>query len=616
MDDHSRLNPAEQADHVLAAIVDASDDAIIVKNLDGVILTWNRGAERLYGYTAGEMIGRSIAALIPTGQADDLTSILDQVRAGQRVADYQVTRQTKDGRQVDVSLTTLPVHDATGEIVGAIAIARDLSSQKRAELGQRTSELRWRAVIESAVDGIVVIDAKGRIEAFNPAAERLFGYTEREMVGRNVTVLMPAPFRDEHDAYLSRYLSTGVAKIIGIGRDVTGLRRDGTVFPLHLSVGEMSLAGERKFTGILHDLTERVRLEDRLRSSEAHWRSVVESAVDGIIVIDSHGRIEAFNAAAERLFGYREEEVTGKNVNMLMPSPYREEHDGYLAQFLTTGTAKIIGVGREVTALRRDGTTLPVHLAVGEMTVNGDRKFTGILHDLSARVRMEEQLREQTAMARLGEMAAVIAHEVKNPLAGIRGAVQVIGSRLAAESREAAITNEIVNRIDGLNNLVKDLLLFARPPQPKPTTVDVAELISATADLLNDDPGAANVRIEIRGGGVPVMADRDLLKIVFVNLLVNGAHAMHGQGVMRVSVTRRDGVCQIAFQDTGPGIPPAVRGRIFTPFFTTKPKGTGLGLATAKRLIDAHAGRIDVECPPEGGTIVNVHLPAHLPLPT
>jgi PAS domain S-box-containing protein len=333
MDDATSFNSADHAAEILAAITDASDDAIIVTSLEGVIQTWNRGAERLYGYTADDMTGRSIAALIPSGHADDLTTVLDRIRTGTRVVDNEAVRQARDGRHVDVALTMLPIH-AAGAVVGATIIARDLGAQKRAERGRQTSEMRWRAVIASAVDGIVVIDAHGRIEAFNPAAERLFGYKEREVLGRNVTVLMPAPYRDEHDGYLRRYLDTGAAKIIGIGREVTGLRRDGTVFPLHLSVGEMSVGGDRKFIGILHDLTDRVR--------------------------------------------------------------------------------------------------------------------------------MEEKFREHAAMAHLGEMAAVIAHEVRNPLAGIRGAVQVIASHLPRDSRDVIVTDEIVKRIDGLNDLIKDLLLFAR----------------------------------------------------------------------------------------------------------------------------------------------------------
>jgi two-component system, LuxR family, sensor kinase FixL len=351
------------------------------------------------------------------------------------------------------------------------------------------------------------------------------------------------------------------------------------------------------------------RLEDRLRASEARWRSIVESAVDGIVVIDSRGRIEAFNPAAERLFGYSEAEVLGKNVNVLMPSPYHEEHDGYMARYLTTGDAKIIGIGREVNGKRSDGSVFPLHLSVGEMSVNGERKFTGILHDLSARIRIEERLREQTALARLGEMAAVIAHEVKNPLAGIRGAIQVIGGRLPQESKDAAIAKEIVTRIDALDMLIKDLLLFARPPQPRLMPVDVAGLISTTADLLSGDPSLKAVIVRIEGSAPPVDADAELLKIVIQNLLVNGAQAMHGQGAISVNLEPIDGLCRVTVRDTGPGIPAEVRERIFTPFFTTKARGTGLGLSTAKRIIVAHGGSITVSCPPGGGTTVEFTLP-------
>jgi len=467
------------------------------------------------------------------------------------------------------------------------------------------------AIIESAVDGIVVIDHRGRIEAANPAIERLFGYAESELLGQNVTVLMPSPYRDEHDEYLSRYLQTGSARIIGIGREVRGLRRDGTQFPLHLSVGELSIDGERKFTGILHDLSDRVALEERLRTSEARWRVIIESAVDGIIVIDHRGRIEAFNPAAQRLFGYAQEEVLGRNVSVLMPAPYREEHDGYLARHLDTGERKIIGIGREVSGLRRDGTTFPLHLSVGEMLLDGQKKFTGILHDLSSRVQMEEQLREQATLVRLGEMAAVIAHEVRNPLAGVRGAIQVIGSRLPPESKDTAIVKEIVARIDTLAELMQDLLLYARPPQPHTSAVYVSPLVSMTAELLSTDPAISGVRVVVDGASPPVTADSDLLKIVFLNLLVNGAHAMGGQGEIAVSVSASERICFVSFRDRGPGIPKDIRDKVFTPFFTTKARGTGLGLPTAKRLIEAQQGRITIDCPPDGGTTVTVQLPVH-----
>lgn len=346
-----------------------------------------------------------------------------------------------------------------------------------------------------------------------------------------------------------------------------------------------------------------------LRDANAHLQSVIDSAVDGIIVIDSRGRIETFNSAAERLFGYSAPEVVGRNVNLLMPQPYRDEHDGYLARYLATGEQKIIGIGREVSGRRRDGSSFPLHLSVGEITVGGEKKFTGILHDLSARVTMEQRLREQATLARLGEMAAVIAHEVKNPLAGIRGAIQIIGARMAGEPRDAAMLQEIVARIDALNDLMKDLLLFARPPSPRPVLVDLVPLVSATADLLTKDPTLRDLRINVEGSAPPIPVDAEMLRIVLQNLLVNSAHAMQGQGTIRVGISVVNGACQIAVADAGPGIEPDIREKIFNAFFTTKARGSGLGLPTARRLIEAHDGRIQVDCPPSGGTVVTVQLP-------
>jgi two-component system sensor kinase FixL len=596
---------------IVAAITDASEESIVVISLDGTILLWGSGAARLYGYTEDEVKNRSASLLLPEGHRGELTAILQQIRSGERLKEPQFVARTKAGRVLELSLSASPVLNPAGDVVGAVLVARDVTQVSQDHRLRQTMELRWRSIIESAVDSIVIIDAHGHIEAFNPAAERLFGYMEPEVVGRNVSMLMPSPYRDEHDSYLQRYLREGNARIIGIGRDVQGVRRDGTVFPLHLSVGEMSVEGQRKFTGILHDLSARVHLEEQLRASEARWRSIIESAVDAIIVIDGRGRIEAFNPAAERLFGYTGQEAIGQNVSMLMPSPYHEEHDGYLERYLREGKPRIIGIGREVTGCRHDGSTFPLQLSVGEMSIAGQRKFTGILHDLSARVRIEEQLREQEALARLGEMAAVLAHEIRNPLAGIRGAMQVMASRMDAGSRDAAVTKEIIARVDTLTELMQDLLLFARPPQPRPGPVELRPLVATTVDLLSQDPGVKGLSIRIEGSAPVVLADAELLKIVFQNLLINGAHAMGGRGELHVLLAASSTGGSVAFADRGPGIPLEIREKVFAPFFTTKARGTGLGLPTAKRLIEAQRGSISIHCPPVGGTTVTVQLPKH-----
>jgi two-component system sensor kinase FixL len=350
------------------------------------------------------------------------------------------------------------------------------------------------------------------------------------------------------------------------------------------------------------------RAEAALRSSEERYRSIIDSAVDAILVIDRRGRIEEFNAAAERMFGFSPQEVVGRNVNMLMPQPYHDEHDGYMGRYLATGEKRIIGIGRQVTGRRKDGSTFPLHLSVGEMVIDGEPKFTGILHDLTARVQLESQLREQASLTRLGEMAAVVAHEVKNPLTGIRGAVQIIGSRLPPGSRDAEVIKEIVSRIDALNALMKDLLLFARPPQPRMASVEPVPIVETVVGLVGQDPGARGVPIDVDGDSPKIRADAELLKLILQNLLLNAVHAVQGKGRIRVEVRATDAICTIAVADDGPGIPPDVREKLFTPFFTTKSRGTGLGLSTAKRFVEAQGGTIAIQCPGGGGTIVVIQL--------
>lgn len=352
------------------------------------------------------------------------------------------------------------------------------------------------------------------------------------------------------------------------------------------------------------------RPHDPGRVAEARWRAVIDAAVDGIIVIDSRGSIEVFNAAAQRMFGYSEGEATGQNVKLLMPEPDCSRHDGYIAHHVATGERKIIGIGRAVTGKRKDGQTFPLHLSVGEMEIDGEPHFTGILHDLSSRADLEDRLREATAMARLGEMAAVIAHEVKNPLAAVRGAIQVIGSRMKSHTGDAAIVQEIIARIDVLNVLIQDLLVFARPPKPKLAVTDLRALLTSVVTLLKADPAYGQLEVTLTGDVPGVPSDPALLTIVFQNLLINSAQAMHGRGEVTVTLEAAGGWHRVAVIDRGPGIHPDIRAVLFRPFKTTKARGTGLGMATAKRLVELHEGRISVHCPAEGGTTVTVELPS------
>lgn len=248
-----------------AAIIASSDDAIMSKTLDGIITSWNPAAVRMFGYTEQEALGQPMAMLIPANRADEEPQIIARIRRGERVEHFETVRVRKDGKLIDIAATISPVLDANGRIMGASKIVRDISERVSILQAVHDSEARLSAILDNVLDGILTINEVGTVESMNRAACRIFGYDVSEVIGKNVKMLMPEPYHGEHDGYLHNYVSTGHKKIIGIGRQVVGLRKDGSTFPMDLAVSEMQLKGWRLFTGVVRDITERVRIE-RMKS--------------------------------------------------------------------------------------------------------------------------------------------------------------------------------------------------------------------------------------------------------------------------------------------------------------------------------------------------------------
>ncbi len=249
----------------LAAIIDSTDDAVIGKSLDGEILSWNKGAEKIYGHSSEEILGKNISTIIPADRKSEQDTILQKVSEGGMIDHYETVRVTKSGVRVPVSLTISPIKDKNGTIIGASTIARNTSSHKRMEEKLREEKSRTEAILDNVVDGIITIDEAGTIQTYNPAAENLFGYSREEAVGKNVRMLMPEPFRGEHDQYIKNYLTSGKAQIIGIGREVVGLTKRGLQFPMELAISEVWVQGQRIFTGIVRDISERKKAEQEIR---------------------------------------------------------------------------------------------------------------------------------------------------------------------------------------------------------------------------------------------------------------------------------------------------------------------------------------------------------------
>ena len=369
--------------------------------------------------------------------------------------------------------------------------------------------------------------------------------------------------------------------------------------------------------------------EDRevRRTGEAHLRSILATVPDAMLIIDEKGAILSFSAAAEKMFGYTEAEVVGENVSMLMPSPDRERHDGYLAHYRRTGERKIIGIGRVTNARRRDGNTFPIELSIGEARIDDQRIFTGFIHDITQRQQAEAQLKDLQAelahVGRVSEMATLassLAHELNQPLTAVTSYCQSI-RRLArgeadSQTREliAEAADEAANEALRAGEIVRRLRDFFARGETERHIEDLPRLITEAnaLALVGSRELGVEVQVALDPGINLVLADRVQIQQVLINLIRNALDAMSGSEERLLTISTAassDDLVTIAVQDTGTGISQSVADQMFQPFVTSKRTGMGIGLSICRTIIEAHGGRIWFEAAPEGGTIFRFTLP-------
>jgi two-component system cell cycle sensor histidine kinase/response regulator CckA len=366
---------------------------------------------------------------------------------------------------------------------------------------------------------------------------------------------------------------------------------------------------------------------ERGGAREALLQAVLNAAVDGIVLIDKAGIIQSVNPAVQKMFGYPPEELAGRNVKILMPAPWREEHDGYLARYQATGEARIIGIGRKVEGQRRDGSTFPVDLAVSEVRHGDDLFYLGTLRDISERVRMEAEIRQAQKMEAIGRLAGGVAHDFNTLLGTIRGYSELLLAALPHGEPFRDHAEQIHRAALRGAQLTRQLLLFSRRQEILAQAVDLVRLLGdleVMLDRLIGEDIQVVRRIEPRVG--PVWGDPGELHQVILNLVVNACDAMPSGGILTLSLRDLDADEELAIEggrlppgpyvvlqvaDTGMGMDEGVRGRIFEPFFTTKEpgKGTGLGLSTVHAIIRRSKGGIAVESRPEQGATFHIYLP-------
>ncbi len=368
------------------------------------------------------------------------------------------------------------------------------------------------------------------------------------------------------------------------------------------------------------------RTRARAEAREAHLRSILETVPDAMVVIDEAGRMTSFSRAAERLFGWTAAEALGRNVSVLMPQPYRDAHDAYLRRYYATGERRIIGVGRIVVGERKDGSTFPMELSVGEVRAANGRFFTGFVRDLTERQKAETRLQELqgdlvhvSRLTALGEMASALAHELNQPLTAIanylRGSVRLLsapaGERTAERVREAVErAGEQALRAGEIIRRLRDFVARGETERRVESLPRLIEEAGALA-LLGARETGIDVRYALSPDTPTVLADRVQVQQVALNLIRNAVDAMETAPDRRLTIStaaESDDMVRISVADTGPGIDPEVAGQLFQPFVTTKRAGMGVGLSISRTIVEAHGGRIWVEPNPGGGAVFHFTL--------
>ncbi len=609
-------------ERIFSAAVESSIDAIVTKSLDGTITGWNPAAERLFGYTAAEAVGRHIDLIVPPTRAEEVSDILRRVSWGETIENYETERLCNDGSLVQVSLAISPIKTPSGSIIGASTTARDITASRRTERALRQQIEERRRIFDTSQDLILVIDPQGVLVQVSPSAATILGYAPKEMTGRNAS-----EFLHSDDLEISRdELRLARRGKRARNTDSRYIHKDGRIVTLSW-MGVWSEPARRYFF-VGRDMTESRLAQETLRESEQLARGIIDTALDAFVQIDENGRIRNWNSQAEKIFGWSHDEALGRKLGeLIIPEIHRAGHASGIAHFLSTGEGPILGRRIEIEALRRDGTEIKVELSVTALRRRDGVVFNGFLRDLTDKIAAADRIRQTEKMEAVGQLTGGIAHDFNNILTVITGTIEILAEAVRNEPQLAAITRMIDEAASRGADLTQHLLAFARKQPLQPRETDVNELIIDTAKLLRPTLGE-QIEIESAFEDETCMAtvDPSQLATAILNLALNSRDAMPNGGKLTLETSmafldesyasmqgdvRPGRYALIAVSDTGTGIPAAILDKVFNPFFTSKGpgKGTGLGLSMVYGFVKQSAGHIMIYSEEGHGTTIKMYLP-------
>ncbi len=483
------------------------------------------------------------------------------------------------------------------------------------------SDDRYRLLFEEAGLGIKWVTPEGHLVEVNRRFCELLGYDRDELLRRRYRDLTHPDDVERDETLFARLLS---GEIPSYSMEKRYLHKDGT--PIHVRVTSTlaDLGGVHRLS-IVQDVRANDMAAQGLREGEARFRTVLETVKDAMVVIDERGTIETFSPSAERMFGYAASDAIGQNVKILMPSPYQERHDGYLSHYLETGERRIIGIGRVVTGLRKDGTSFPIELSVGEALLEGRRIFTGFVRDLTARKNAEREVTTLQAelshvarMSEMGQMGSTLAHELNQPLTAIVNYLQASHRLLQSQpipvSRIQEAMEKATAQAERAGQVIRRLREFVQKHEIERRREDINTLVQEAVGLALIGATSAGVvsQIDLDPNVPPAFVDKVQIQQVILNLVRNAIEAMSQSRdrVLKIDTRNENGDALVRVTDTGSGLAPSLAKKLFEPFQTTKSTGMGIGLSICRSIVETHGGRIWAEGNPAGGTIFSFTLPS------
>ena len=578
------------------------DYAIYMLDAKGAVLTWSSAAERMRGYTPDEIIGRNYACFFPQDEIDAgrPEEILRLAAASGRHAEHSL-RVRKDGSTFLASLTFTALRDAAGHLRGFSEFSHDLSER-------RESEARYRGLLEAAPDAMVVVNTAGEIVLLNVQAEKQFGYHRDELVGQQVTNIIPEGFAERLIADGTRSAADALAQHIGTGIELLALRKDGSEFPIEIMLSPLGIGEEILVTAAIRDISVRKAAETRLVHMEERYRGLLEAAPDAMVVVNEAGEIILLNVQAEKRFGYRRDELLGQQVKNIIPDGFAERLIADALRSAADALAQQIGTGIELTARRKDGTEFPIELMLSPLESTDGILITVAIRDISARRKADADLLAKVdelnrSNEELQQFAYVASHDLQEPLRMVASYTQLLSRRYKGRL-DADADEFIAFAVDGANRmqrLIQDLLEYSRIGTKGRALAATSSENALTQALVNLRGAIEGGKATVTHDPLPVVdADESQLIQLFQNLIGN-AIKYQSAGVPRIhiSVTPDEDRSLFSVQDNGIGIEEKYYSRIFGMFQRLHGRdefaGTGIGLAICRKIVERHGGEISVQ---------------------